>query len=254
VRDDDDLLWKALSDPNRRGILDLLRSGPQRTGEICARFSQSRFGVMKHLAILEQSHLITVERQGRERWNYLNGATLGQAMDRWLDRFQLVWAGRLAALNRFVDGETPVNWPHLGIDLQQTTRLRASQLQVFTALTEHIDAWWGQTYRQTGAGSTLSLEPYIGAALVETASDGHAVIWGRIEELHAPSRLSLSGRFAVGGAVAGRVDFALEPCAEGCNLSVTHRAVGAIPDVMRERFVAGWKDLLDVRLRGFLGE
>ena len=72
---DDELtpIWKALSDPTRRRILDLLKERPRTTGELCDAFEElSRFAVMKHLAVLEGAELVIVRPHGRERWNHLN--------------------------------------------------------------------------------------------------------------------------------------------------------------------------------------
>lgn len=71
---DDDLarVWKALSDPGRRKILDYLQERPRTTSELCDLFDVSRFAVMKHLTILERAGLVVVRRRGRERWNHLN--------------------------------------------------------------------------------------------------------------------------------------------------------------------------------------
>lgn len=81
----DDDIWKALSDPTRRGILDLLRDRPRTTGEICEQFDElSRCGVMKHLGVLEQAQLVLVRREGRQRWNHLNSVPLRRVYERWM--------------------------------------------------------------------------------------------------------------------------------------------------------------------------
>ena len=79
-----ELVFKALGDETRRKILEQLRSGPKTTGEICEHFQMSRFGVMKHLRLLEAASLISVEWRGRERWNYLNAYTLQSVLTPWV--------------------------------------------------------------------------------------------------------------------------------------------------------------------------
>lgn len=93
-------VWRALADPTRRRLLDLLREGPRTTGALCARFPLSRFGVMKHLAVLERAGLVLVERRGRERWNYLNAIPLQQIHDRWISGYATFWAPALLRLKR----------------------------------------------------------------------------------------------------------------------------------------------------------
>ncbi|MBZ5521084.1 MAG: helix-turn-helix domain-containing protein [Acidobacteriia bacterium] len=78
-----DAIWKALADPTRRAMLDVLREGPRTTGALCRRFRRlSRCGVMKHLGILEKAGLVVVRRKGRFRWNYFNSTPIRQIYDR----------------------------------------------------------------------------------------------------------------------------------------------------------------------------
>lgn len=93
--DDLGLVWKALADPTRRRLLDLLREESRTTGDLCEQFGVSRFAVMKHLAILEQAGLVIVERRGRERWNYLNAVPIQQIYERWMSGYQAPWASSL---------------------------------------------------------------------------------------------------------------------------------------------------------------
>lgn len=247
-------VWKALSDPARRTILDLLRRGPRTTGALCEAFDMTRFGVMKHLRVLEGSNLIVVERKGRERWNYLNAVALKQATDRWLSPFQQTWAARLTALvDQFGEGVTSMSeTSSLGLDVRYQVLLPATPERVFAGLTGGIDAWWGAPYRQGGKQSVMTLKPAIGEPLIETHPDGLVVLWARIEEIRSPYRLCLSGRFAVPGAIAGCVQYDLDEQDGQCLLRVAHTAVGDIDETVRANFTGGWADLLDIRLRKYL--
>ena len=72
MSDDLDVVWKALADPTRRTILDLLRPGPRSTNEIVERIPElSRFGVMKHLGVLREAGLVQTREQGRNVVNSL---------------------------------------------------------------------------------------------------------------------------------------------------------------------------------------
>ncbi|MEZ5839347.1 MAG: metalloregulator ArsR/SmtB family transcription factor [Hyphomicrobiales bacterium] len=253
----DERVWQALSDPVRRKILDMLRARPMTTGTLAAAFDQTRFGVMKHLSVLEAARLVLVERRGRERWNHLNAVALAEATDRWLTPFRRGWADRLGGLERYLEKENEAMTGTQGcaLDIRFEKKLAAPPARVFEALTRGIGAWWVAPYRQAGAESRLSLEPEIGAPLIETGPDGHAVIWGRIEEIRVPDILYLSGRFAVVGAVAGHVRYTLEETGDGGTLlSVAHSAVGNIEEETLSRFTEGWKDLLGTRLAAHLGE
>lgn len=95
--------WKALSDPTRRHILDLLKAGPRTTSDLCEKFDVSRFAVMKHLNILVGARLVLIERRGRERWNHLNAVPIRQIYERWISGYQEHWAASLLRLKRRVE-------------------------------------------------------------------------------------------------------------------------------------------------------
>ena len=91
--DEDDPIWKALSDPTRRAVLDLLRNGPRATTEIVEHFpGLTRFGVMKHLEVLRGAKLIHTRSEGRKRINSLNAAPLRKVVERWISRYDGFWA------------------------------------------------------------------------------------------------------------------------------------------------------------------
>jgi len=99
--DDLDVVWKALSDPTRRSILDLLRQGPRTTTEIVETFPQlSRFGVMKHIDVLRDAALITTREEGRQRVNSLNVVPIRQIYERWVGKFEELWSSHLFASKR----------------------------------------------------------------------------------------------------------------------------------------------------------
>ena len=103
--DDLDPVWKALSDPTRRAILDLLRQGSCTTTEIVERFSGlTRFGVMKHLAVLRDAGLVQDRWEGRRRINSLNVIPLRMIYERWVSGYQDLWAGKLTSLKRSLEG------------------------------------------------------------------------------------------------------------------------------------------------------
>lgn len=99
-----DLVWNALRDPTRRDILDLLRERPQTVGELCGVFAAelSRFAVMKHLKLLKAADLVLTRRQGRETWNQLNAVPIRRIYERWVTKYESVWAERLLSLERHV--------------------------------------------------------------------------------------------------------------------------------------------------------
>ncbi len=85
---DDDRVFKALADPTRRHLLDRLYQRDGRTlTELEAELAMTRFGVMKHLRVLEGAGLVVARRQGREKLHFLNPVPIRQIHDRWIDKY-----------------------------------------------------------------------------------------------------------------------------------------------------------------------
>ena len=104
---DDELdgVWKALSDSTRRAILDLLRQGPRTTTQIVEAFPHlSRFGVMKHIDVLRGAGLIHTREERRQRINSLNAAPIRQIYERWVGRFEGLWASELLRIKEDAEG------------------------------------------------------------------------------------------------------------------------------------------------------
>ena len=86
---DEDSIFKALGDSSRRFLLDVLfRQDGQTLGELEAQLPMSRFGVMKHLKVLEKAGLVITRRQGREKLHYLNAVPIRLIHDRWIDKYR----------------------------------------------------------------------------------------------------------------------------------------------------------------------
>lgn len=83
--DVNDRVFKALANPTRRALLDLLRDHPRTTGDLCGHFPElDRCTVMQHLKVLEKADLVIPTREGRERWNRLNPLPIKHIHDRWI--------------------------------------------------------------------------------------------------------------------------------------------------------------------------
>jgi DNA-binding transcriptional ArsR family regulator len=101
-----DLVWKALSDPTRRAILDVLRDGPRTTTELVEQFPNlSRFGVMKHIEVLRQARLVSTREDGRQRVNSLNVVPIREIYERWVGPFQELWSGELLRIKEIAETE-----------------------------------------------------------------------------------------------------------------------------------------------------
>ena len=99
-------VWRALSNPARRRLLDLLRDGPVTTGALAERFPDlTRFAVMQHLRVLEEAELVVPRRVGRKRWNYLNPVPIQRIYDRWVARYVQPWTEALVGLRDQLESE-----------------------------------------------------------------------------------------------------------------------------------------------------
>lgn len=98
---DDDIVFKALADPTRRFLLDLLYERDGRTlTELESEVDMTRFGVMKHLRLLEAAGLVVARRAGREKLHFLNPVPIRLVHDRWIDKYTERQVSALADLKK----------------------------------------------------------------------------------------------------------------------------------------------------------
>src|SRR5580698_1658523 len=94
-----DAVFKALADPSRRKLLDALyRQDGQTLNALERRLPMTRFGVMKHLRVLEAAHLVVTKRAGREKLHFLNAVPIRLIHDRWVSKYSAPWAAALSDL------------------------------------------------------------------------------------------------------------------------------------------------------------
>ena len=104
---DDDLVFRALADPTRRLLLDRLFERDGRTlTELESQLEMTRFGVMKHLRILEDAGLVVSRKAGRSRLHYLNPVPIRLIHDRWIDKYNEHRVSTLAELKTKLEEET----------------------------------------------------------------------------------------------------------------------------------------------------
>ena len=102
-----DAVFKALADSTRRHLLDeLFQRDGQTLAELGRRRDMTRFGVMKHLRVLEEAGLIVTKRRGREKLHFLNPVPIRLIHDRWIDKFTGPWAAMLTGLKRDLEEGT----------------------------------------------------------------------------------------------------------------------------------------------------
>ena len=104
--DQDDVVFRALAAPTRRKLLDeLFRRDGQTLSELERKLPMSRFGVMKHLGVLEEANLVVSRRRGREKLHFLNAVPIRLIHDRWVSKYAEPLASTLSGLKRDLEEE-----------------------------------------------------------------------------------------------------------------------------------------------------
>lgn len=97
-------LFEVIAESNRRNIIELLRERPRAVGELVERCQLSQPGVSKHLRILKEAGLVTINKESQKRIYHLRAEPLKE-IDHWLEPYREYWADRLDALEQFLDEE-----------------------------------------------------------------------------------------------------------------------------------------------------
>src|SRR4029453_3366347 len=115
-----DDVFRALADPTRRSLLDeLFREDGQTLTALEERLPMSRFGVMKHLKVLEEANLVVTRRRGREKLHFLNPVPIRLVHDRWVSKYAEPWAAGLTGLKRRLEEQTMEKYNEAGFHLAE---------------------------------------------------------------------------------------------------------------------------------------
>jgi len=246
----DDEVFRALADAGRRTLLDRLfeRDG-QTLGELeTALPRMTRFGVMKHLRVLEAAGLVTSRKIGRERHHYLNPVPIRRVHDRWLDRYRARAADALLDLASLLEDRHMATETDTGTAAATTPPshvfsvfIRADQATVWRALTESE-----YTLRYYYA-STIESDFKAGSPYLYKVGDDPA-IEGEILESDPPNRLAMTFHAVwdddVRADPPSRVVWELEVAGPGVTkLSVVHDGLAKAP-ATAEQIAGGWPFIL----------
>ncbi|MGB7337630.1 MAG: metalloregulator ArsR/SmtB family transcription factor [Phototrophicaceae bacterium] len=248
MTDDLNPLWKALSDPTRRHILDLLRQAPRTTGQLSDAFADemSRYAVMKHLTVLQEANLITIRRKGRERYNHLNFVPLQQMVNHWIRPFEAEWATSLINLKNQAEGAVNMTAPTqenavIMQQIEQEIIINASAEKVFESLLD-INGWWANRFTEYPDG--LRLEAKVGGRFWETrdGSDDNGYLWGTVTSIEPNDHIQISGSIGMQGGALNTVVICTNPQDDGTTqLTISHHYMGQEIEGFLEGFRHGWK-------------
>lgn len=228
-----DKIFKALNDPTRRAILDALRKQDgQNLTEIESGLTMTRFGVMKHLRVLEDANLIVTRKVGRFKYAYLNALPLQDVMDRWVAPFLQPQARALSALKSKLERETNMGKP----DFMMQTFIRCTQDALWSALTEA-----DEMARYHFACNVVQGNPAVGEATAFILPNGDAMLRQVTTALDPKSRIAMTFEplFMGPDAPASHMVYLIEPQGETCKLTIEHYDLAP----GQEGFAEGWARL-----------
>ena len=233
-----DVVFKALADPTRRHLLDLLhqRNG-QTLGELCEHVAMARQSATQHLVLLEEANLVTTVRRGREKLHYLNPVPLHEIQERWIDKFERPRLRALSAVKRRAERDMTSSRP----TFVYVTYIESTPEKVWRALTDaDLSArYWGHSNVAVPAWEAGSSWRHVRTDGSDVADGG-----GTIVESTPPTRLVLTGGDFDGAPSAepSRVTFDIEPHGEIVRLTVTHEDL--LDEAEREAAAGGWAAVL----------
>jgi uncharacterized protein YndB with AHSA1/START domain len=228
-----DAVFRALADPTRRSLLDALfaRDG-QTLSELEHRLPQTRFGVMKHLRVLEDAGLITTRRRGREKLHFLNPVPIRLVHDRWVSKYAEPWAATLTGLKRRLEERTMEKVFEIYI---KTTPERLWEAITDSALRSRYTFGVGISSDWTPGSRYDAVHPNGPTPISE----------GENLEVDPPRRLvqSFNALWSddVREAGTSRVTWEIEPVGDSCRLTVVH---DQLPEDANPELYGGWPMIL----------
>lgn len=232
----DDVVFKALADPSRRKLLDLLfqRDGQTLTA-LCAALSEAmgRFGCMKHLQLLEDAGLVITHKVGREKFHYLNPVPIQLVHDRWVSKYAHPFTQTLADLKTQLE-ESPVNkHTHVYAIFIQTTPEK-----LWHALTE------GTMSQQYYFGTRVNSTWQPGAPYSYLQANGEPMLKGEVLEVDPPRRLvtTFLPVWVGENPPLSKVTFEIETKGAACKLTLIHEDLDADAPLTKG-LAEGWAEI-----------
>jgi uncharacterized protein YndB with AHSA1/START domain len=232
-----DDVFRALADPTRRALLDeLFKVDGQTLSSLEARLPMTRFGVMKHLRVLERAGLVVTRRQGREKLHFLNTVPIRLVHDRWVSKYAEPWAAALSDLKH---------------QLEERTMEKVFEIYIKTTPERLWQAITDPEMRRKytfGVVVTSDWTPgsrYEGTTGSETVSPTLTILEGENLEVDPPRRLVQSFRALWSDDVknegTSRVTWEIEPIGDSCRLTVTH---DQLREGANDELYGGWPMVL----------
>ena len=222
---DDDRVFRALGDHSRRLLLDRLLERDGRTlRELESQLTMTRFGVMKHLRLLEEAGLVVTRKVGRKKFHYLNPVPIQMIHDRWIGRYTERYVSALADLKSAIEGASKMEVKQAAKpEMVYQVFIKASPERIWEAITtpQFTSRYWYGTHVES------SLQ--VGSPFLSYSSADHSqlLIEGEVLESDPPRRLVYTWHPLwdpeIAAAAPSRLTWEIEPLdGEVCKLTVVH--------------------------------
>jgi uncharacterized protein YndB with AHSA1/START domain/DNA-binding transcriptional ArsR family regulator len=230
-----DEVFRALADPTRRSLLDeLFQEDGQTLSALEARLPMTRFGVMKHLRILEKAGLVVTKRRGREKLHFLNPVPIRLVHDRWVGKYAEPWAAALSGLKHKLENKLENKTMEKVFEIY----IKTTPARLWQAITDP------EMRRKYNFGATITSDWKPGSRY-EATGWGTPIAEGENLEVDPPRRLVQSFHALwdedVKSEGTSRVTWEIEAIGDSCRLIVTH-------DQLREgasnQLYGGWPMVL----------
>ena len=214
-----DEVFRALADPTRRSLLDeLFKADGQSLTALEHRLPMTRFGVMKHLRVLENAGLVVTKRRGREKLHFLNPVPIRLVHDRWVSKYAEPWAAALSGLKKTIEEET--------MEKVFEVWIRTTPERLWEAISD------GEIRKQYTFNPPPGMDP-------ESFATGEDV------EVDPPHRLVQTMKALWSPVVASypatTITYEIQPRGEICRLRVTH---SGLTEDMSDEIWGGWPQIL----------
>jgi uncharacterized protein YndB with AHSA1/START domain/DNA-binding transcriptional ArsR family regulator len=241
-----DAVFRALAHPTRRSLLDELfaEDGQTLRALVERRAPMTRFGVMKHLRVLEEANLVTTRRRGREKLHFLNPVPIRLVHDRWVSKYAEPWAAALSGLKTRLEGKTMDDRSLAESQLSE----RGAVFEIYIKTTPER-LWEAITDPEMRAkysfGVQTTSEWTNGSGYKSSVPGVIDIAEGENLEVDPPRRLvqSMTALWSdeVKAEGKSRVTWEIEPVGDSCRLTVIHDELA--PDANAELY-GGWPQIL----------
>lgn len=257
-------IWKALSDPTRRRLMDLVRESPKTTGDLVQEFDTvGRCAIMKHLSVLEKARLIIPRKEGKYRWNYINAIPLQEIYERWVKKYEAHWASSLLQLKELSEYNANIDQITNELAMEQQAKtvkilleipIEAPIDHVWKALLHDVGIWWRKDFHTSPRTKAFIVEPKVGGRMYEDYGNDEGLLWANVIVLDSPNTIEFKGHLspAFGGPAMSFLKLSLKEEGSGTILTLDDTVFGDVSENTKKELTSGWKLLYEDTFKSYV--